>query len=190
MAPRRPALRLQLTQEPPAEPEPASRRGDPHALDLSGVAAVQLESAATDWFIPQPGDQDQPVGLAEFVSIGRDAASGVEPSLESRVEVVEVLLKAVPDNRRSWLRRPVIETSPAVRSRSTVPIASRRRVRCSSSSGSTRDQAKPVTASVEQVALGSTGLAQLRDPNPPDRPDSGSTTTSPSASSVRRSRLK
>ena len=89
--------RFELAQEPPPEAESASRRGDPHALDLSGIAAVELESAATDRLIPQPGDQDQSSGFAEFVSIGRDAALRVESSLEPLVELREVRLEAIAD---------------------------------------------------------------------------------------------
>ena len=48
-----------------------------------------------------------------------------------------------------------------------MSIASRSRARCSSSSGSTKDQAKLVAGSVEQGALGSARFAEPRDADTP-----------------------
>ena len=83
----------------------------------------------------------------------------------------------------------VISTSPDVRSRSTTPIASTRRVRCSSSSGSSNDHA---SSSLRRSRSFHSIRPALLSCAMRARPSSGlcSTTISPSLSSLRKSRLR
>ena len=133
-------LPFEGVQQPPPDTEPSRCRRHPHALDLCRVGTVELQPAATDRLVAQARDQEQPWRLGQLLRIGRDAPTGIEAGLESRVELGEVGLEATPSGGTRGLSIP-ITTSPAVRSRSTMLIASTRRARCSSSSGSSNDHA-------------------------------------------------
>src|SRR4051812_13486450 len=56
---------LELVQEPPAEPEPASRLGQPHPLDVDRPGAGALERATADRLGAQGGDDELAVGRAQ-----------------------------------------------------------------------------------------------------------------------------
>jgi hypothetical protein len=59
---------------------------------------LQSSHPAADLLVPRARDQDQPTRLGELVLLGRDAAAGVEPGVEPRIELGDVRLEAM------WVR--------------------------------------------------------------------------------------
>jgi hypothetical protein len=76
-------VRLQVVEEPPAEPQPTGRGRDPHPLDLGGGTAVELERAASDGLAVGGGNQEETRGRRQLVVVGGDAAAGVEAAGEA-----------------------------------------------------------------------------------------------------------
>jgi len=83
-------LRLQFGQEPPAQAQPADRRGDPHPLDMSRRVLVELEHPAPDRLGVQGGEQEQTRGRGHLLVGGGDAPGRVEPFLEAVRQFGEV----------------------------------------------------------------------------------------------------
>ena len=73
---------LELGEQAPADAEPARRCGDPHALDLGGRAAVELQRAAADRLAAEARDEDQACRQTQLVVLGGDRARRVEPGVE------------------------------------------------------------------------------------------------------------
>jgi len=81
--PVRRGLRLQFGQQPPAQAQPADRRGDPHPLDMRGRVVVELEDSASDRLAVQGGKQEQARGRGHLVVAGGDAPGRVKALLEA-----------------------------------------------------------------------------------------------------------
>ena len=85
---------LQLGQQPPAEPQSARGRGDPHPLDLGGRVTVELEPTTAHRLGVQDGDQEQPRRQGHFLVLGREAPARIEAAVEPAAQFVEVGLHA------------------------------------------------------------------------------------------------
>ena len=74
---------LELAEQPPAEPEPSYRVGDPDPFDLRpALGAVVLDRAAADRLTAKIGDEELAAGRSQLVWLGGDSRSGVEPFWE------------------------------------------------------------------------------------------------------------
>ena len=71
-------------------PRPACRRRDPHALDLRRPPAVELQRTTTDRFAAEATEQQQSRRFGQLGRVGRDAQRGIESGVEARVELGEV----------------------------------------------------------------------------------------------------
>jgi hypothetical protein len=101
---------LELAQDPPADAQAAGLRSDPHALDVEGHVAVELERSAADRLAVQARDEQQPGRLGEVLGGGRDRAGQIEAGVETRVELGVVGLQAeAPRGRARVLDRDVDE---------------------------------------------------------------------------------
>ncbi len=85
---------LQAGEEPPPESEPARVGRDPHALQLGGLAPVELQGTAAHGLLAAARDQQQAGRRSEILGRCRDAARRIESGLEARRKLREVLLDA------------------------------------------------------------------------------------------------
>jgi hypothetical protein len=98
-----PSLEFQGAEEPAPQTQATDRVGDPHALDLRGLLAVELEGGTADRLVVQGGDQEQTGRRSQFVVGRRKAACGVEAGVESAGQFHEVGRQAVPGLRVAWV---------------------------------------------------------------------------------------
>jgi hypothetical protein len=92
---------LELGQDSTSDAEAARRLGDPHALELRRLIAVELERPAADWLLANRRDQEQAGWRTHLGLIGWDAPPGIEAGVESVVELGEVCVQAM---LRMWVR--------------------------------------------------------------------------------------
>src|SRR4051794_21190745 len=82
--------RLELGQQPAAEPEPACGWLHPHALDLSGLAPVELHRSAPDRFPAQIRDEHRSLARAHLVRLGTGEGGRIETRARAFLQLGEV----------------------------------------------------------------------------------------------------
>ena len=120
-------VRLELGQDSTSDAEAARRLGDPHALELYRLTAVELERPAADWLLAKRGHQEQAGWRTHLRLVGGDAPHGIEARVESAVELGEVCVQAM---LRMWVRG--IDRADLDHRRGQAPlhvIAATRRIR-------------------------------------------------------------
>src|SRR6266566_8900091 len=81
---------LELVQDPTAHSNAARRFCNPHALELCGPFAVELERSAADGFPVERGQEEETSRRAHLLLVGGDALGGIEALFESAVELAEI----------------------------------------------------------------------------------------------------
>ena len=156
---------LELAQDAPPDPEAARRGRDPHALDLGGLAAVELQRAAADRLAAQSGDQEQAGGLGQLGGVGRDALAGIEAGIEAGVELGEVGLDAEPGRGAGGVLDADLDHA-----RREQPLDDAHRIDEPLALGvAQRGQERGgefVALAIQQLALGAAGVGESHRPHP------------------------
>jgi hypothetical protein len=85
---------LELRQKATADAEAAGIGRHPHALDVEGHVALDLEGTTADRLVVQARDQQQPGGLGELLGGRRDRPLRIEAGVELRVQLGVIGLQA------------------------------------------------------------------------------------------------
>ena len=146
-------------------PRPRALLDHPHPLELGRLVAVELQRAAPDRLVVQPGQQQQAGRLDEIGGVRREAGARIEAVAEARVELSEIGPQAEPGGAARRIGDPDLDQGGAeqplnrahgVDEPGPLPVVQRRQ----------QGPRQSVAAPVEFRAFGAPGFGEPYGPHP------------------------